>query len=67
MNKPNLFSYATSELSQDAFLCWLMNWASHEFSEINPPLHDIGKKFIDAIFRKHGQSCPNIEHISITI
>lgn len=66
MNKPNLFSYATSELSQDAFLCWLMNWASHEFSEINPPLHDIGKKFIDAIFRKHGQSCPNIEHISIT-
>nr|WP_260390277.1 hypothetical protein [Ornithobacterium rhinotracheale] len=25
--KPNLFQYATSELSQDAFLCWLIAWA----------------------------------------
>ncbi len=25
---PNLFSYATSELSQDAFICWSLEWAS---------------------------------------
>ena len=25
--KPNLFKYATSELSQDAFICWLLEWA----------------------------------------
>lgn len=25
---PNLFDYATSELSQDAFLLWLLNWAN---------------------------------------
>lgn len=24
---PNLFEFATSELSQDAFLCWLASWA----------------------------------------
>lgn len=22
----NLFSFATSELSQDAFICWCLNW-----------------------------------------
>ena len=25
MNCPNLFDFATSELSQDAFLCWLFS------------------------------------------
>jgi len=24
---PNLFRFATSELSQDAFICWLASWA----------------------------------------
>ena len=24
MEKANLFQYATSELSQDAFICWLL-------------------------------------------
>lgn len=26
--KPNLFKWATSELSQDAFICWLIEWAN---------------------------------------
>lgn len=26
---PNLFSYATKELAQDAFLCWLLEWLNH--------------------------------------
>ena len=28
---PNLFSYATSELSQDAFFAWLINWADDSY------------------------------------
>lgn len=28
--KPNLFKWATSELSQDAFICWLIEWAKPE-------------------------------------
>jgi hypothetical protein len=28
--KPNIFKYATSELSQDAFICWLLAWAKDE-------------------------------------
>lgn len=30
MNRPNLFTYATSELSQDAFLCWLLQHIQYE-------------------------------------
>lgn len=36
MNKPNLFNWATSELSQDAFICWLLSWANYpESVELN--------------------------------
>ncbi|TDE05821.1 PD-(D/E)XK nuclease family protein [Flavobacterium sandaracinum] len=30
--KPNIFKWATSELSQDAFICWLLSWADHKES-----------------------------------
>ena len=29
---PNLFDYATKELSQDAVICWLIDWAGRETS-----------------------------------
>ena len=36
MSKPNLFSFATSELSQDAFICWLVSWVNNpEEKELN--------------------------------
>ena len=35
MNKPNLFNYATSELSQDAIICYILEWAKIESKEIN--------------------------------
>jgi hypothetical protein len=38
--KPNLFKYATSELSQDAFLCWLFEWATPECQDLDPALHE---------------------------
>jgi len=43
---PNLFSIATSELSQDAFLTWLMQWADPSHQQANPQLHQAGKSFI---------------------
>ena len=30
-SKPNLFKYAVSELTQDAFLCWLLEWADEKY------------------------------------
>jgi hypothetical protein len=50
MKRPNLFFYATSELSQDAFICWLLSWASPELKELDPGLHECATKFINALF-----------------
>lgn len=55
---PNLFDYATSELSQDAFICWLLKWASSEFSAVNPKLNACGGKFVDALFARAGKTKP---------
>lgn len=40
----NIFTYATSELSQDAFLCWLCNWANYPQDEKD--LYHVAMRFI---------------------
>jgi hypothetical protein len=32
---PNLFQFATKELSQDAFICWLLAWADENCKQKN--------------------------------
>ena len=43
--RPNLFSIATKELSQDAFIAWLLKWASPECEKFDAALSDCAKKF----------------------
>ena len=43
--KPNIFDYATSELSQDAFICWLMSFAMKDSNE-NKVLKECAKAFL---------------------
>ena len=43
---PNLFSFATSELSQDAFFAWLMQWADSSYKELDESLHVVAQNFI---------------------
>ena len=59
MDRPNLFSYATSELSQDAFICWLLSWASPEFKKIDKGLHQCAVKFIQVLFEIHSKEAPS--------
>jgi hypothetical protein len=54
MNVPNLFSFATKELSQDAFLCWLLQWSDASYAEIEPKLHIAGQSLLNRMFIKHG-------------
>lgn len=28
--KPNIFNYATSELTNDAIICWMLDWANSQ-------------------------------------
>ena len=43
---PNIFTYATSELSQDAFILWLLDWANPEFEKEDKELCDTAQDFV---------------------
>lgn len=43
---PNLFDYATSELSQDAFILWLLNWANIEYKKYDEELNHTAQRFV---------------------
>ena len=47
MATPNLFSYATKELSQDAVICWLVSCANQATGR----LRECGLEFVRALFR----------------
>jgi len=59
--KPNIFEYATKELSQDAFFAWLLNWANpkifplddHKNKADNEKLHESAKDFIKFLLEKN--------------
>ncbi len=44
--RPNIFNIATSELSQDAFLTWLLQWADPSNREYDPDLHSCAQEFV---------------------
>ena len=44
--KPNLFSIATKELSQDAFITWLLQWGDDTCKSENEKMCNTGKEFI---------------------
>lgn len=60
MEQPNLFRFATSELSQDAFICWLLAWASPKNKDIDTALHNCGLELIKVFFKKHGKPLPSV-------
>lgn len=46
---PNLFDFATSELSQDAFICWLASWADPALKGKDEHLHKTATAFVDRL------------------
>ena len=58
MTTPNLFSFATSELSQDAVLCWLLAWADPSRAG-DGTLHDAGRAMLSAICAAAGREAPH--------
>jgi len=51
-NRPNIFDYATSELSQDAFLTWLIQWADKDYREIDSSLNACAISFVQELLGK---------------
>ena len=55
MPRPNLFDYATKELSQDAVICWLLKWSGAQAEEASDHgLQELGRAFVQALLAKHG-------------
>lgn len=48
-DNPNIFSYATSELSQDAILAWLLSWADDKYAKSDSALCALGKSFVSLL------------------
>ena len=59
-NKPNLFSFATSELSQDAFICWLLSWADIDNSKIDINLNKCAIRMIETFYELSSIQCPDL-------
>jgi hypothetical protein len=51
---PNLFQYATKELSQDAFICWLLAWADQECKKEDETLHALSVSVVNELLEMHG-------------
>ncbi len=45
MKRNHIFNFAKSELSQDAFICWCLNWLNYEDSELRALAVDLLKEF----------------------
>lgn len=44
--RPNIFKVSTKELSQDAFIVWLLQWANPACADLDPILHRCGTDFL---------------------
>ena len=62
---PNLFYYATSELSQDAFICWLLAWVDRAHQQTDAALNNCGRELIRSFFRCFDLSSPDVETVEI--
>lgn len=54
--RPNIFKISTKELSQDAFIVWLLQWANPACSELDPLLHQCGSDFLHLLLNQSPKS-----------
>jgi len=64
MSKPNIFDYATSELSQDAVLAYMLAWAHPDHKKMTK-LHKLGQCFLRTLLAKAGQKIGDIEKVTV--
>lgn len=65
MKRPNIFNYATSELSQDALICWILSWSNPDAISLDKSLHELSRRLLQAFFAKHEKEFPTIEEFKI--
>ena len=63
--KPNIFDYATSELSQDAFFAYLMNWADPKYKSTDTNLNKLGEGFVKLLIHTKDKSFSKVNNINV--
>jgi len=63
---PNLFRYATTELSQDAFICWLLAWADKQWAWQDEGLNMLGLALVNMMLEMDGRP-PVAVPVSVTV
>ena len=56
--KPNLFAFATSELSQDAAIAWLLSWANPALATFDSDLCMCSRRLLSRMFSLHDMILP---------
>lgn len=59
---PNLFNFATSELSQDAMFAWMLSWASPQCKKYDESLHAVALRFVKLLT---GDSSLRVDSITV--
>src|SRR5699024_1661206 len=62
MSRPNLFKFATGELSQDAFICWSLAWGKQRE---NTQMRKYGISLLNAMLKTHQYDVLDLERITI--
>ena len=65
MTTPNIFTYATSELSQDATFAYILSWADPTYNESHPHLHELGTELLSSLLCTQAVTLPQIETLHI--
>ena len=63
IKRPNIFAISSKELSQDAFLTWLLQWSDPKFNEVDPVLHQCGLDFLHMVLEENSQSGKTIDSV----
>lgn len=68
---PNIFSLATKELSQDAVIAWLMQWADQRHAvsgdDVQSALNRCGKALLVALLEKGGHKPSSINEVEADV
>ena len=65
MTTPNLYDFATKELSQDATIAYILAWADPKYRNSHPQLHGLGTELLRSLLCTQEMDIPIIKTLQI--
>ena len=65
MTTPNLYGFATKELSQDATIAYILAWADPKYRELYPRLHALGTELLGSLLLTQEVDIPGIKTLHV--